>query len=566
MPRILACIIVLFISVHLKAQIIPFTVEPVKITDFTPHSSLVKPDIDAVYLQEKGETILDASPHFGFYTTFHYFKRLLIISKNGLELATDHLYYNTENDGKKLKTLHVATYNLENGQIVKTDLPEKDRYVEDPKQSVHSIKYAYPNAKVGSILEMEFTTTDGNTNLKNWYFQKDYPILHSSYSVSLPKNWNFVITLQNKKYLTEIKKDSIVKNLYSWNYEYEGVKIYTINWKFDNIPAMKTEPFTSTIKNYLGCIKFQLAVRPVDQEKSEKLLNSWQWLSDWLMIDYEFGLPIENPNPWIYKLSNSIVQPEDNDLTKGKKIFAYFRDHMKCVSEWWLITDNKTLEAVYKSGQGNTAEINLLLIALLRTQKLHAESIILATRGNGAINEEYPVLGNFNYTICRLAVSGKYYYLDASDPTMGFGRLPTQCYNGQARVINKIPSAVSLSPDSIRESSNIIVSIENDPSGKFLSVDWTEHPGYYSSSDIRKNIRENNNNQETYCKSYVKEKAFSESIDSFAVENIKDLDGPVTITFKTTIRPGDADHIYFNPMMSAGLGKIRSKARPGTTR
>ena len=73
--------------------------------------------------------------------------------------------------------------------------------------------------------------------------------------------------------------------------------------------------------------------------------------------------------------------------------------------------------------------------------------------------------------------------------------------------------------------------------GKFLNVDWTEHPGYYGSSEIRQNIMDNNNSQEAYYKSYVKEKSFPETIDSFSVSGIKELDGRVTLNFKMRITP-----------------------------
>jgi hypothetical protein len=207
-----------------------------------------------------------------------------------------------------------------------------------------------------------------------------------------------------------------------------------------------------------------------------------------------------------------------------------------------------------KSGKGSVAEINLLLIALLKTQKLNAEGVILATRDNGLTNVSYPVMENFNYAICRLEIGGKVYFLDASDPTLGFGKLPVECYNGQARVIDKNPSAVYFSPDSIRESSNISVEIENDKSGQSMMVDWTEHPGYYGSSGIRQNIIDNNNRQENYYKSYIKEKSFQEPIDSFMITDIKNLEGQVTLNFKTHIKPSGEEHFYFNPMLNAGLG------------
>ena len=553
MTKILPCLLISFLSVQLNAQIIPFVVAPLKKTDFTPVSSLVTPETAVVVLQEYGETILDGTPQTNFFTQFHYFRRLLILNKNGLDQATDSVFYNVENEGKKLKTMHISTFNLENGEIRRTELEEKDLFIEDPKMEVFKAKFAYPHAKVGSILEIEYTISSGSVKLNNWYFQKEYPVLHSSYSVRIPNNWNFAVSLQNKGYLTAIKKDSMVKNIYTHVYEYENITMQTVNWTFDNIPAMKTEPYVSTLDNYIGCIKFQLNIRPLQPGKSERLINDWQWVSNRLLSSPRFGLPIKDPNPWIYKLAKTIVQPEESDLEKAKKIFAYVRDHLKSEERGVEIPDDKLLLDMYKAARGNVAEINLLLIALLRTQKLNAEGVILATRDNGLTNLSYPILEKFNYTICKLDISGKVYFLDASDPTLGFGKLPLECYNGQARVINENPYAVYLSPDSIRESSSVYVVIENDPSTKYLNADWTEHPGYYGSSEIRQAIIENNNSQEAFYKTYVKDKLYRETIDSFSISHIKDYEDQVTLNYKMRIRNSDEEYFYFNPMINEGL-------------
>ena len=114
---------------------------------------------------------------------------------------------------------------------------------------------------------------------------------------------------------------------------------------------------------------------------------------------------IEDPNPWIFKLAKTIVQSNDPDLEKAHKIYAFVRDHLKATSRNWGITSSPNLEDMYKSGRGNTAEINLLLIALLKTQKLNAEGVILATRDNGLTNVNYPVMESFNYTICKLDIT-----------------------------------------------------------------------------------------------------------------------------------------------------------------
>ena len=539
---------------QIKAQTIPFVVDPVKKADFSPVSPILNSETAAVILQESGETILDANPKWGFFTEYHYFKRLLVLNKNGLNLAKDSVYYNTENEGRKLKSLHVSTYNLEKDIIVKTELPEKEMFTEELKNKVRKLKFAYPNVKAGTILEIEYTVNSGPENLRDWYFQGSIPVLRSSYAVLIPSNWNFIISLQNNKYLTLKTRDSLAKDIYSWSYQYLNTKVYTFFWVFENVPAMIEEPYTSTIDNYIGCVKFQLALRPTKPGQSERMINDWQWVSNRLLTASDFGMTVEDPKPWMFKLANTIVQPNEPDLEKAHKLFSFVRDHIKTKSKSCLIYDNSYLEDVYKSGRGNAAETNLLLASLLKTQKLNVKGVILATRGAGVTNEDYPVLDNFNYAICRLEIAGKVYFLDATDPTLGFDKLPLYCYNGQARVIDKKPYAVYFRPDSIRESSGIFVVIENDSSKRFLTADWTEHPGYYECSDIRQNILDNNNSQDNYLKSYSKNKSFPEKIDSFQISGLQDLEHPLNLHFSLRIS-ATGEHYYFNPMMNAGLNK-----------
>src|SRR5277367_3531725 len=99
MTKVLLCVLICVISIQTFAQIIPFKVDAVNKSDFSPVSPLISPGIEAVVLQESGETVLDATPQNGFFTKYHYFKRLLILNKNGLDRSRDSVFYNSEMDG-----------------------------------------------------------------------------------------------------------------------------------------------------------------------------------------------------------------------------------------------------------------------------------------------------------------------------------------------------------------------------------------------------------------------------------------------------------------------------------
>ncbi len=103
---------------------------------------------------------------------------------------------------------------------------------------------------------------------------------------------------------------------------------------------------------------------------------------------------------------------------------------------------------------------------MLHHEKIAADPVILSTRRNGFTNEVYPLLTRFNYVVSRVTIDGSWYYLDASEPWLAFGRLPERCYNGYARVLNKeTPSYVSLDADSLRESKMTLAIISKSEKG-----------------------------------------------------------------------------------------------------
>ena len=161
-------------------------------------------------------------------------------------------------------------------QVVKSPLPGEDFYYDETKSDFKTVKFAYRDLKEGSIIEFDYTERLGSSDLQNWYFQGAYPKMKSVYTVTLPDLFNFSIVFQNKKYLTNTSRTKFVKTLYPNSIAFPRTTINTISWTFENIPAMREEPFTSTIDNYLACVKFQISAFPESPGVTKNLLLSWQ--------------------------------------------------------------------------------------------------------------------------------------------------------------------------------------------------------------------------------------------------------------------------------------------------
>ncbi|RZK18649.1 MAG: transglutaminase domain-containing protein [Pedobacter sp.] len=129
----------------------------------------------------------------------------------------------------------------------------------------------------------------------------------------------------------------------------------------------------------------------------------------------------------VYKdLIPLITKDATDDLSKAKAIYNYIKKQVKW-DNYYGIYSADNIKKSLDNRSGNTADINLNLIAALSAANLDAEAIILSTRENGTINKLYPVISDFNYVVAKVNIGEKSYLLDATEPLLPFGLLPLRC-------------------------------------------------------------------------------------------------------------------------------------------
>jgi hypothetical protein len=275
-------------------------------------------------------------------------------------------------------------------------------------------------------------------------------------------------------------------------------------------------------------------------------MNTWPVAAKTLLEDEEFGLMLSRENSWMSDELNSITAGANTDEQKTRKIYGYVRDNFKSSSKEGLYA-HSSLKDIFKKREGNVAEINLLLIAMLRKAGISADPMILSTRDNGIANDNYPLIHEYNYVICVVFLAGKYVELDASQPYNGFGQLPDACYNGWGHIINEQkPFPIELSADSVSESSVTSVLIFNDDKGK-SSGGYKCIFGKSGSYDARQEII--GSSVKTYEKKIQTSAGSDISIENFGVDSLKKYDFPLTVRYDFNLNTTNTDILYFSPMM-----------------
>lgn len=526
--------------------------------DFNTKIYPIDSNASAVVIADIGYSAIEGNTKGWFSLVYKHFKRLHIINKNGYDAANVSISLYADGDAEEeLNKLKAVTYNLENGKVVETKLDVKASVFKDKISKNRVVKkFTFPNVKEGSIIEYEYTiTSDFLQNLQPWEFQGAYPRLWSEYNLALPEFLGYVfLTRGYKKYDINDKKlrsesftilDSRGIGA-SERYQFTA-NVSDNRWVMKNVPALKEESFTSTIDNHIAKIEFQLSEyrQPLTYRN---IMGSWPKLANDLMEADFFGKPVTKDNGWLKDIVKPLIEGVKSNKEKAHKIFSYVRDNFTCTNHSDLFAE-QTLKNLEKSKSGTVAEINLLLTAMLRYADIEADPVILSTRSNGMTYPLYPLITQYNYVIARIVIDGKTFYLDASEPRLGFGHLPVRCYNGHGRVINKTADAIELESDSLMERKNTTVFVVNDEKGNIVGS-MLQNPGYYESFNLRERIKEKGKEQ---LITDIK-KAFGTEIlvSKFELDSLDKYEEVLGIKYDFDFTGEKEDIIYLNPMFGEG--------------
>ncbi|HXO77407.1 MAG TPA: hypothetical protein VN824_19270, partial [Puia sp.] len=156
------------------------------------------------------------------------------------------------------------------------------------------------------------------------------------------------------------------------------------------------------------------------------------------------------------------------------------------------------------------------------------------------------VLSKLNYVIVRLKLDGRIWYLDASRPQLGFGRLPGYCYNGHARIISDRDSAsIYFEADSLKEKRTTLVILSNSDKG--LQGLYQSTLGDQESYNLRRGIIEKG--EKEYFKNIQAAYGDDLTISNGGFDSLSQPENPLKIhyDFRLNQEPG-ASLIYINPM------------------
>jgi hypothetical protein len=492
----------------------------------------------AAYLYKKGRTYFTLNGG-QFLMNTEVECRIKIYNSKGYEYATEEVSFYSGGKSVKVSFNDAYTYNLVGGNIEKTKLKSDGEFQEQIRENYTVKKITMPNVKPGSVIEYKYTiATPYFTTLRDWYFQYSIPANYVVYEVGTPRDFLFNRYLSG--YINVDKSAVKVRTALGGGFE-ETVVTFSIK----NVKALKSESHVNNIENYMPILKHELALVTYPNGSTEHFSSDWPSVAKKIYEDEDFGRELGYTSYFEEDLKALLV-PGLSRKDKVTTIFNYVKSRMNWNKDLGYYCVEGVKKA-YAAKVGNTAEINLMLTAMLRYAELDANPVLISTRSNGVAI--YPTRAAYNYVIASVNLDNTTLLLDATSKNTLPDIIPLKALNWVGRMIKKngATAEIDLMPKTnSKEIINIIATIDNTGgiSGKARDQYYD-----YNAFIFRENYL--GMTKDSYVENLEKQYDGAE-ISGYTITNDKDILKPVIEEYNYT-HNGLVDVIgskmYLNPML-----------------
>jgi hypothetical protein len=214
-----------------------------------------------------------------------------------------------------------------------------------------------------------------------------------------------------------------------------------------------------------------------------------------------------------------------------------------------LFTDKVALSSAFKEGKGNSSEVNLALVQLLRKLEFDAGPVVMSTRSNGIISPVRPSINKLNYVIAAVFTEKDTLLLDATEANCPYTILPMRDLNGQGQFMDKKRTGWIPLEASKKDKQMVVytLNLEEDFSLKG-KIGYSK--GDYAALELR-NDYEDYNSEDEYLTNY-KEGKKGLKIVSYKIDNLDSLYKPINEEFDVVLTNNVSDidgELYITPLL-----------------
>ena len=534
----------------MKTKLFSFLLLSASFLVFAQQKFLEIPKFNEADLKKEKSTIQEDAPAEIIYSSIHnvidmntgtlettVFKRIKIYKKDKAEDYLNleiYLQQNDRSDREEVMSLKAVTYNFEGGKVVTTPI-QKDSKIKSKESKYITIqKVAFENVKDGSVLEYKYVKNSPFIQeLPKVYFERDIPVVYQEYILDAPKPYGFNINFQGS--LVPKYKQVEPKMLY-------GIDSNTWRFGFENVKPFKEENFMKNSDNFKTSIRPEINSTYFNNNFKSYAI-SWDDVRKKLKEYDDFGVQLGKKS-----IARDLITPEmmsaPTPVKKAEEVLKFIQKNYTWDETTGIFTRDG-IKNLTTTKIGNAAEINLLMIMMMREAGLNAYPIILKTVREGVLNIAYPSITDPNYVVACVELDNKSINVyDGTSKLLEPNLLPPRAYNYNGILLKDNEAVLLNINNTILSQTFLTVDAKLNADGTF--------DGNFKDRDTKLfSILANENyleNKEKYQKEYKEKYAFPYTNIKSGIVNDKDFE--TSFDFNAdSFTDGIGGKLVFNPLL-----------------
>jgi len=438
--------------------------------------------------------------------------RIKIFNEKGFDFASITIPYYGRKRESKIKDISAYVYNLDSsGKVVVRKIEKKQMYREKAESGQHKVVFTFPDLRSGSVIEYRYTKIERNTlHFDPWFFQDRIPTVVSSCRITRP-----TMLPLDQRFIT---RDSVEQKREIKNYGYNRPSTTINSFTLKKIPAFRLEPMMSSIKDNLQRIEFALTPSILmSGPMSLPAFKNWNYFNRLLLRSSYFGKAINSNIPGTAAIIDTVKKIKDT-AEKINYIYHAVKEKLKWDEEQTFYAED--INEAWTNGDASSAEMNIILLNLVRKAGIRAYPILVSTRDNGKTDNQFMTLSQFNGVDVIAMDSSNLYILDATQKYQSYKTPPYNILNRNGYLIDTLISQWVYITDKRPLFKNLMSGIATiDPDGK-MNGDASSY--YFDFAKSEKLTYKPEKDEEDEKKKFIEKEATDLKIDSVKEDNAED--------------------------------------------
>lgn len=391
-------------------------------------------------------------------------KRIKVLSQEGTDVANVSIpYYSVENSGgarEILRSIKATAYNLENGKVVKTKMGNDLVFEERIDKKHMRTKFTVPQVKAGTVIEYQYVkSSDFFYQIDDWYAQEKIPVLYTSYEIVIPSVLIFNFDQTGANYLQNTSEPTSKK----FDVEGEPQLANRYVFKGTNLPALKEEKFVWCPEMYASKISFELRNIAIPGSYYKNFTTTWKDIDEMLMDEDDFGDRIKRSNPLKDEMAAARLDTITDFEKKLAATYLLLKKRVKWNGTYALLGSSS--RNVLKEGKATNADINFILMNMLKSLNIKTVPLLLRLRSEGLLPISHPSVEALNTFVVGIYENDSTLHVMDGSSERGYVDVLPPVLLTTAHVMNG--GQINLR-DKASAKQNVFVKAELKPDGKLV--------------------------------------------------------------------------------------------------